>query len=344
MPSFPAIRVLVAALFVAVSGSVRAQEPQPLLAANLLTQEPLRGGEEDPGVTAVRLLKKVQGSCVRVFWKVEDGAEHTPGFCVGNGMFLTVRLQAQLHEDVILRTAKGEDHPSRVMLVDVTSGLVLVRGPEKIDVPQLKFGDSWNLFIGDRLFGLALSPEGVPERGVAGVLIGKDRVFNQQQLPFPRLRPEIPEGSSAGGLPIVNSEGEVIAIDLGVSFDNDGGEFHALPSELARKLVTDLEEFGQRKDAWIGLTFDFGATTPKVVKVRPGSPGDQANIKPGDVVIEIAGARIDTLDDLVLIYQTLTPGQEIPVDVLRGVTRMERSIQPAPASDRPKAAEPGAAP
>ncbi|MFT5464974.1 MAG: hypothetical protein ACI8UO_000060 [Verrucomicrobiales bacterium] len=330
-------------------GSVCAQNDDQLRpvnprAAGLIEQGPITE-IEDPAIIALRMLKGVKHSIVRVFWKKDEGAVHTPGFCVAEGMFLSVRGEAKLHEDVILRTESGTDHRSNVVLVDLASGLVLIRGAkDDQSVLPLKLGGSRNIYIGDQLFGLGLNTEGLAERGIVGALIGRDRSVDGKSLPIAHLRPEIPDGLSDGGLPIINREGEVIGIDLGKTLDDEGEEFHALPAEVAVKLITDLQDFGQRKDAWLGLTFNTGTTTPKVVSVRPGSPGDRANIQPGDVVIQFAGARIDTIDDLADVCYTLSPGREVPVDVLRGVTRVQRSLEPTAASDRPGGGEPGAAP
>lgn len=301
-----------------------------------LLEQPTIGEAEDPAVTAIRILGGVKRSVVRVYWKTEQGADHTPGFCVADGMFLSVRKTATVSEEVLIQVA-SDKHNGKVVLVDPSSGLVLIEGAQNAvpPAPALKLGGSRDIYIGDTVFAVGLSGEGEAERCVVGALIGRDRSLEGLQLPIAYLRPEVPEGLSVGGLPVLDADGVVVAVDLGIGLDDDGEEFHALPVELAAKLITDLRDFGKREVAWLGVTFNTGTTTPKVVSVRRGSPGDRANILPGDVVIRFAGTRIDTLDDLADACYTLTPGHEIEVDLLRGVTRLQRKLRPISTSSKP---------
>ncbi|MEM1295063.1 MAG: PDZ domain-containing protein [Verrucomicrobiota bacterium] len=293
--------------------------------------------------TSFPVLSEVTPSLVHIYWRGEKRSrtERTPGFALANGMFATVRESAKVAESVIIRSSQS-DREAQVVLIDSNSGLVLVKGTRKAgeEVPPMELGTSRQLYIGDPAFALALDQEGQPEQAVDGILIGRDRRVEGKELPVAHLRVRIPNALSFGGLPLLDGRGRVIGIDLGRRLDDNGEEFHVLPIEVASKLATDLLDFGKREDAWLGVTFNTGTTTAKVVSVRPGSPGDQADMKPGDVVIYFGGARIDTLDDLSDTCYCLTPGRSADIHFLRGVTRVQKQLTPAPKSAKPQAVGP----
>lgn len=68
-------------------------------------------------------------------------------------------------------------------------------------------------------------------------------------------------------------------------------------------------------------------SVPQITSVGAGSPAEAAGLKPGDVVVSIAGKRAFTADDLV---QTIRahPGQTIPMDVERDGKRMTLTVTP----------------
>jgi S1-C subfamily serine protease len=53
-----------------------------------------------------------------------------------------------------------------------------------------------------------------------------------------------------------------------------------------------------------------------VQSVTPGGPAAKAGIKPGEVLVSVAGKQIPTTDVLSSVLATLRPGQTVPVQVL----------------------------
>lgn len=78
--------------------------------------------------------------------------------------------------------------------------------------------------------------------------------------------------------------------------------------------------------AYLGTVPDFTAMEAagggvKLSDVRRGGPADQAGIKGGDVIVEMAGTRIDNLYDMTYALQDHKPGETIDVVVLRNGQR-----------------------
>ena len=78
--------------------------------------------------------------------------------------------------------------------------------------------------------------------------------------------------------------------------------------------------------AYLGTIPDFSAMESssggvKLADVRAGGPADKAGIKGGDVIVEMAGTRIDNLQDMTYALQDNKPGDTIDVVVLRAGQR-----------------------
>ena len=77
-------------------------------------------------------------------------------------------------------------------------------------------------------------------------------------------------------------------------------------------------------------TWDIGAgpqLAPQISSVSPGSPAERAGLKPGDVVVSVAGQPVYTPEDLVEAIRT-RPGQAFPVTVERDGRLLTLSVVP----------------
>jgi putative serine protease PepD len=64
----------------------------------------------------------------------------------------------------------------------------------------------------------------------------------------------------------------------------------------------------------VAATITLGGVV--VQSVIPGGPAAKAGIKPGDVLVSVAGQSITTTDVLSSVLATLRPGQTVPVQIL----------------------------
>ena len=79
--------------------------------------------------------------------------------------------------------------------------------------------------------------------------------------------------------------------------------------------------------AWLGTVPDFTAMEAtgggvKLADVRAGGPADKAGIRGGDVLVEMAGTRIENLYDMTFALQDHKPGETVDVVVLRNGERV----------------------
>ncbi len=128
-------------------------------------------------------------------------------------------------------------------------------------------------------------------------------------------------GNSGG--PLVNLRGEVIGInELGGS-----GVGFAIPSNIAGFVLNQALTYGEVRRGWLGLTIlpvgklgrDRGAL---VSSLQPSGPAEKAGLKPGDLVLSIAGDPVEVrfFEQIPLLYQTiaaLPAGKEVAIRYLR---------------------------
>ncbi|MGA2068368.1 MAG: PDZ domain-containing protein [Thermoguttaceae bacterium] len=82
----------------------------------------------------------------------------------------------------------------------------------------------------------------------------------------------------------------------------------------------------------------------RVLVVRPGGPAEQAGLRPQDLIVAAAGARVRQLSDLAAAVERASPGDRLVIEVLRGVRPQTLTVtlgrQPAAARAEPLEAIP----
>jgi S1-C subfamily serine protease len=59
------------------------------------------------------------------------------------------------------------------------------------------------------------------------------------------------------------------------------------------------------------------------------SPAEKAGVLPGDVILQVGGRKIDSLDDVLNAAFYMTAGEEVPLTVSRGGRLMDIKVVPS---------------
>ena len=208
----------------------------------------------------------------------------------------------------------------------------------KIDaegLPTVEFGDSDKLRLGEWVLAIG-SPLGEQLRGTitAGIVSAKGRSMQQNRDEFKiesfiQTDAAVNPGNSGGAL--VNKAGELVGINTAIVSQTGAysGYSFAVPSNMVRKIVGDLIDFGDVRRAVLGITMQpldeeiakdlklssmNGVYIKEVVK---GSAAEQGGIRAGDVLTAIDGTPLRSMAEVQAKVNAYRPGEKATVSVVR---------------------------
>ncbi|WP_193211027.1 S1C family serine protease [Luteolibacter marinus] len=127
------------------------------------------------------------------------------------------------------------------------------------------------------------------------------------------------------GAPLVDGNGRVMAV---AHQEVDARSGYALPVEVVRRVVDDVQRGGRVSRGWIGLKLKPESVVPQVTQVQVGSPSAKAGVRAGDVLLEIGARHLEDYADAANAFYFLKPGTPTPVRVRRGKDEIEVSVVP----------------
>ena len=224
----------------------------------------------------------------------------------------------------------------------------------KVDAPAdqlhpLALGDSSKVEVGDPVVAIG-NPFGLDRTVTSGIVSALQR---QIQAPngfsishVIQTDAAINPGNSGG--PLIDASGNVIGINSQIQTGGSGngnvGIGFAVPIDTAREVVKQIEEHGEVKHAYLGIS--GGSITPDLAKalklpveegvlvneVVKGGPADKAGIQGGDtsatiegasfslggdIITEVDGKKIAGMEDVINVVNAAKPGEKMELTVLR---------------------------
>ena len=196
----------------------------------------------------------------------------------------------------------------------------------------LSMADSDELQVGDFVVAIG-SPFGLRQTVTSGIVSGLSRqtgISEGGYEDFIQTDASINPGNSGGAL--VNLRGELVGIPSNILSRSGGniGIGFAIPTNLARNVMSQLIEFGSVQRGRIGVTGQdltgelakaFGLDSTRgalVTQVLPDSPADKAGLKAEDVIVAINGKSIRDFAELRNQVGLLRVGDTVELKVVRG--------------------------
>ena len=270
------------------------------------------------------------------------------------GIALTNAHVVERATEIEVVTLDGGKHKAKVIGVDKKTDLAVLKLDDgKATFKYARLGDSDRMQVGDWVLAVG-SPFGLQATVTAGIISAKARQLDQGPFDdFLQTDAAINPGNSGG--PLVNMQGEVVGINTAIVAGGSGIGF-AIPSNMARKIYTELRDKGRVTRGWLGVSIQqltpelarsFGAREPKGVlinEVVPDSPAAKAGLKPGDILLEFEGRPMEATSDLQRAVGFFSPEHVAKVKVWRdqGEKILEIKVGQAPEERQAQQPRPGA--
>ena len=299
--------------------------------------------ERRPGSIA-GIAARVSPSVVSIEVSRGNSGGSGSGFFLDNtGHILTnnhvISLVATAGASMRVQLANGKTYDAKLVGRDVAYDLAVIK-IKVIDAPALQLGDSDAVQVGDGVIAIG-SPLGLTGTVTSGIISAKNRPVTSGSgtressfINAIQTDAAINPGNSGG--PLVDLSGAVIGVNsaiatTGSAFGGQSGSIglgFAIPINQARKTADQLIKNGSSTYPIMGVSLDItyngtGAKIPDAAgSVTPNGPAERAGIKPGDVIIEIAGKAINTADEAIIKVRSFNVGDKIEIKFKRdGVTK-----------------------
>ncbi|MDO9033126.1 MULTISPECIES: S1C family serine protease [Hydrogenophaga] len=245
----------------------------------------------------------------------------------------------------------GRKSAAQVIGTDPETDLAILKVDLK-DLPVITLGDSDALAIGDQVLAIG-NPFGVGQTVTSGIVsaLGRTQLGINTFENFIQTDAAINPGNSGGAL--VDTNGHLMGINTAI-YSRSGGSMgigFAIPTSTARSVLDAIVRDGQVTRGWIGvepqdltpeLAESFGLASGAgviITGVLQNGPAAQAGIRPGDVIVGVAGRNVTNVAQLLSAVASLQPGTPATLDVVRKDGKSSVDITPGKRTPPPRQVE-----
>ncbi|WP_236567601.1 MULTISPECIES: S1C family serine protease [unclassified Nocardiopsis] len=320
----------VAGTFLSGSGTPEAAEEE----GPVMNEPPPEAPQRDPG-TVAGVAQRVSPSVVSIQSAsplVQGGGS---GFVIeGDYVVTNDHVSSELESDgIVVQYSDGSRSDASVVGADPSSDLAVLSLEDPVDVEPLEFGDSEQVIVGDEVIAIG-APLGLDGTVTQGIISAVNRPVSsgegENASRFYALQTDAAINPGNSGGPLVDLRGRVIGVNsmivtmgyMGEPAGNIGLGF-AIPSSEAERVVQRLIEYGETTYADIGAGIDLDSPIAGAViadgpgAVERGGPADEAGLRSGDVILSLAGRRVNSGQELLAMLRALSPGDEVEIEYER---------------------------
>ena len=261
------------------------------------------------------------------------------GFIIDKkGIVITNNHVIQDSEDIVVRVGGDKEYKATIIGADPLSDIAVLQIVSKEKFIPVNFGDSDKARIGDWVIAIG-NPYGQGGTVTSGIISARNRSIGLSRYEdYIQTDASINSGNSGG--PLFDMNGDVIGINTAIL--GKGGSIgigFSIPSNSAKKVVSQLIEFGETKRGWLGVRIQVVTEEiadvekldePRgalVASVAEKSPSDKAGIKAGDIILEFNGTKIKEMKELPKIVAQTEVGKIVDVKVWRNKKEITLKIK-----------------
>ncbi len=238
------------------------------------------------------------------------------GVVIRDGVVLTIGYLITEAEEIWLSLPDDRVIAGHAIAYDQTTGFGLVQALGALDLPALPLGHSAATPVGSRV---VMAGAGGRHHSIAARIVAKQEFAGYWEYLLDEAIFTAPAHPFWGGAGLIGAGGDLLGIgSLQVEQRASSGEMGQLnmvvPIDLLKPILDDLLASGRVKGAshaWLGLFATDLEGKVFIVGVYAGAPADQAGLKPGDLVLSVAGEPVSSLADFFRKSPHAWPGGRI---------------------------------
>lgn len=206
--------------------------------------------------------------------------------------------------------------------------------------PAITLGQMDDVVVGDVTLAIG-NPFGVGQTVTMGIVsaLGRSHLGINTFENFIQTDAAINPGNSGGAL--IDVRGSLIGINTAI-YSRSGGSLgigFAIPISTARNVMEQIIQTGSVTRGWIGveaqeiteeLAESFGLPDTSgalIAGVQRGSPADTGGVKPGDILLAVAGKPVKDPEGMLDLIAALKPGEAIPFSLRRQKNLIDATIR-----------------
>ncbi|MCH3882535.1 MULTISPECIES: S1C family serine protease [Tenacibaculum] len=235
--------------------------------------------------------------------------------------------------DLEITLNNKKKYKAELIATDEKNDIALLKIEAGFDLPYIPFANSDNVKIGEWVLAVG-NPYNLNSTVTAGIVSakGRDLEGNRNIDAFIQTDAAVNPGNSGGAL--VNIRGELIGINTAITSKTGSfiGYSFAVPSNIARKVIDDLLEFGNVQEAILGINVDGSSSANDIEGVKIASVTDDggaksAGILDGDVIVKVNNVKISKFSELTGQLKAKRPGDFVEITIDRNGTELIKQVK-----------------
>ena len=258
-----------------------------------------------------------------------------------DGYIITNHHVIDTAEDIQITTNDNQSYEAKIIGSDEQNDIALLKIESSEELPYAVFGDSDSTQIGEWVLAVG-NPFNLTSTVTAGIISAKSRSLDptgRTTQSYIQTDAAVNPGNSGGAL--INDKGELIGINTAIQTQTGSyvGYSFAVPSNIAKKVIEDILEYGIVQYGFLGITgtslnsaraknLDVSDTEGFYINgIDKESGAKSAGIKIGDIIKDIDGIKISKFSDLKGYLNTKRPNDIVNINLKRDNESRKVSVQ-----------------
>ena len=248
-----------------------------------------------------------------------------------DGYIITNNHVVEDASNIEVTLASGRTMVARLIGTASPQADIAVVKVDATGLPAARLGSSGDLEVGDLAVAIG-SPFGLSGTVTAGVISALHRniTIGPGERFADAIQTDAPINPGNSGGALATAEGKVVGINTAILGGSGGnvGIGLAIPIDIAKRVADQIISTGRASLPFIGISGqnlpdDRGALVQEVVS---GGPAERAGIRPGDIIVELGGKKITSMDGLIATLIQRRVGETISIAYLRDGKRQTARI------------------